>query len=68
MHVIQNAKIDFQLLYFFSLGRKLEGLVRKTVKLMVLVHVCFIYNTAIFVHFDEISEKTWAEPRALTEL
>ena len=44
---------------------------------MVLVHVCIIYNTAIFFfffffffffHFDEIGEKPWAEARALTEL
>ena len=35
---------------------------------MVLVHVCFIYNTAIFFHFDEISENSWAEARELTEL
>ena len=34
---------------------------------MVLVHVCIIYNTAIFFHFDEIGEKPWIEARALTE-
>ena len=50
----------------FSLGRKLEGLVRKIVSKWSWFMYILIYNTAFF-HFVEIGENPWADARALTE-